>query len=275
MISITRVIFSALLLPAFAGSALALNESADKRIIEQILQEIELAPSMYARNETPVKPMALPQFAAAKLARYVVADVESVELHRKRWIANKVAYGKAYPMRAPLFEAEQEAKTLRALKIPLTLAAAGAPLPTPQQKAAVLQLQASLAVAIFKLDQVHKGMEDAAEWRNKQKIARWKADFDFAQVRVQTNLIYLLEIDFTFGQIRADGLPKLAKDQSGWVIVARPKISVPEGKAKALVKDRLNRLKKIQEEHADSPWSYFAERESKRDLGMEWVAKKK
>ena len=91
----------------------------------------------------------------------------------------------------------------------------------------------------------------------------------------QRAVIYLLEIDFTLGQIRADGLPKLAKDQSGWEIVARPKISVPETKAKALVKDRLKLLKKIQEEHADSPWSYFAERESKRDLGMEWAAKKK
>ena len=71
-------------------------------------------------------------------------------------------------------------------------------------------------------------------------------------------------------------MPALAKDkEDGWRIVARPKITVPEGKAKTMSKERLNRLKKIQEEHAGTPWAFFAERESKRDLGMEWAAKKK
>jgi hypothetical protein len=50
---------------------------------------------------------------------------------------------------------------------------------------------------------------------------------------------------------------------------------VTETKAKDLVKARAKLLQKIQEDYADTPWAYFAEREGKRDLGMEWAAKKK
>jgi hypothetical protein len=275
MIASVRVFLFAMTLPAFAGPAFAQGESADEKVIEQIHREIELARSLYARGEAPVKPAALPKFAAAKINGYAIADKDSVEQNRKRWLADKNAYAKMFPMRAALFEAAQEADSLQALKIPLTLAGAGAPLPTPKQKAAILQVQISLAMAIFKLEQVHKGMVDVAELRNKQKIARWKADFDFAQARVQTNLIFLWECDFTLGQVRADNLPKLGDGETGWKIISRPKISVTEAKAKALVKDRQKLLKTIQEEHADTPWAYFAERESKRDLGMEWTARKK
>jgi hypothetical protein len=42
-----------------------------------------------------------------------------------------------------------------------------------------------------------------------------------------------------------------------------------------LAKTRIKLLKRIQEEYADTPWAHFAERESKRDLGMERAARKK
>jgi hypothetical protein len=251
------------------------EKAADDKLVQQIVQEIELAPSLYARTEAPLKPEALPKFTAAKLAGYAVGDKESVAQHRKRWLADKLAYAKAFPMRAALFEAAQEADDLRMLKFPMALPAAGAPLPTPKQKAGIMQFQASLALAIFKLEQAHKQMEKMADLRNKQKILRWKADFDFGQARVQTNLIFLFECDYTLGQVRADALPKLAAAQDGWKIISRPKISVTETKAKDLAKTRIKLLKRIQEEYAETPWAFFAERESKRDLGMEWAAKRK
>jgi hypothetical protein len=272
MRSIMRVVLLTLVLPAFASPALAQGEGADEKVIEQILHEIELLPSLYARNEKPAAP---PKFVASKLAGYGLSAKDSVEQNRKHWTAEKAAYAKAFPTRAAFLEAAHEVENLRALRIPLALAMDGAPLPTPKQKKIALQVQSSLGMAIFKLDQIHKKMNDVADWRDKQTLPRWKADFDFAQARVQTNLIFLMECNYTFGQIRADGLSKLMGDEDGWKIVAAAKIRVPEGKAKTLVKDRLKLLKKIQDENPDTPWAYFAERESKRDLGMEWVPKKK
>ena len=210
-----------------------------------------------------------------QLAGYEMTAKDSIEQNRKRWLANKSAYAKIFPLRAALFEAALEAEGLRSLKIPLRLVMDGAPLPTPKQKKIAMQMQSALGMAIFKLEKLHKKMEEAADARDKETSARWNADFDFARARVQTNLIFLIECDYTYGQIRADGLAKLAADEDGWKIVAAPKIRATEGKAKTMVKNRLKLLKKIQDEYPDTPWAYFAERETKRDLGMEWMAKKK
>ena len=257
------------LMPRTAGAG---KEDADPQLVQSILQEIELVPFVYARGEAPIKVAALPKFSAVKLASYASGARDESEAERKRWMSAKTAYAKTNPLRAAIFETTQENDTLRKLTMPMMLPSG---VPVPKQKANMLQVQMSLAIALFKLEQAHQQMEEAAEKRAKEKNLRWKADFDFALARVRTNLVYLWEYDFTIGQVRADNLPKLEMDQNGWKIAPRPKISVPEAKAKALLKTRSKHLQKIQEEHAGTPWSYFAERESKRDLGMEWVGKKK
>jgi len=83
------------------------------------------------------------------------------------------------------------------------------------------------------------------------------------------------EFNFTLGKIRADALPPLNEGEIGWYIVARPKLTIPESKVKALAKDVRNRLKKMQEDHAETPWAFFAERESRGELGMDWAGRKK
>jgi hypothetical protein len=249
-------------------------QEADKKTIDAILQEIEMAPCLYARLDASSKPE-LPRFVAAKLLAYQLADNDSVEQNRKRWSADKPGYAKNFPMRAALFEAVEESENLRSLKVPVTLPLVKGPLIEKKQKKGVLDIQGSLAVSIFKLEQAYKKTDDVSDWRDKQKLPRWKADFDFAQARMQTNLLFLYECDYTFGQVRADTLPKLATNEASWKIVLRPKLNVTEPKAKSLAKARLKLLNQIQKEHAETPWAFFAERESKRDLGMEWMGKKK
>jgi hypothetical protein len=34
-------------------------------------------------------------------------------------------------------------------------------------------------------------------------------------------------------------------------------------------------LQKFQDEHADTPWADYASRDAKRELGMQWAARKK
>jgi hypothetical protein len=251
--------------PAFA-------QDADQKTIEAIVQEIEMVPSLYGRNEKPTKLTV--KFSAAKLAPYAAGvEKQTLELERERW---KVSYAQAYPLRAALFEAAQEAESFKALKIQMVFVSPPGPMVAVKQKAYVMQLQEALGKTIFKLEQALKRMLEAEEKRAGEKSLRWKADFDFGHARLQTNLLFLQEYSYALGQIRADAMPALAKDkEDGWRIVARAKITVPETKAKQMSKDRLSLLKKIQEDHPGTPWAYFAELESRRDLGMEWAAKKK
>jgi hypothetical protein len=127
-------------------------------------------------------------------------------------------------------------------------------------------------MAIFKLDQIYERMLDLAKQRDKEKSNRWQANFDFALSRLEGNIIFLMEHDYALGQIRADALPDLKKEDDGWRLTFKPKITVSEKKAKDLVKTLKNRQDKIKTDHADTPWAHFADGESQRSLGMEWTA---
>jgi len=263
--SITLVLLAAP--PSFAQ-----NDDADKKTIKKILAEIELVPSLYAKGETLLTSKTAPKFSSVKLVSYPIGKINTPEKEREKWEKDKESYARENPLRAAVLEAAFETANLRDLKIFTSISTTQV---TPKEKAKLLLGQASLGMSIFKLEQVLAHMREAAQMREKEKSARWKVDFDFAMTRVEGNLIYLYEYNFNLGSIRADNLPELSPEHDGWKIAFRPKATVTEPKAKSYVKDRAKRLEQIQKDHPGTPWAYFAERDSKRDLGMAWVAKKK
>ncbi len=171
---------------------------------------------------------------------------------------------------------------VRALNTPLTLGApsgssqapAGSVAVSPV-KTALLEMQTPIGESIFKLEQALARMKAAGTGAKNETNLRWLADFDFAHARLETELIFLFEYNYALGQIRAGRLPDLGKEHDGWKIAALPKITIPEMKAKQLAKDRLKVLAKIQNDYPDTPWAYFAERESRRELGIQWAPKTK
>ena len=296
---------------AWAPSSFAQGDDADRRTVKRILHEMDLVPSLYAKGEEPLKLKALPTFSATKLFAYPINKKETIEAERGLWKANKDRYANDHPLRAAIFEAAAEMEKLQPLQTPMTLQAAELPKVlfkngrviypldfqywpiggTPyllslhfhtkasREKAealvALLDRQAPAAEAIVKLQPILMQMHEAAAGHDKEKSKRWQAHFDFALCRVEANLVFLFEYNFTMGQIRADYLPDLGVGENGWKIVSRPKIAVTENKPKNWARERMRRLRKIQEDHAGTPWAFFAERDSKRDLGMEWVPRKK
>ena len=267
-----------LLLGVVAPAAFGQTDEADRETIEKILTEIELAPSLYAKGESLMTAKTAPKFSSSKLSGYSIGPIHSLEKERQTWAKDKEKYASEFPMRAALLEAAAQSKNLTKLDLFTSVGAdfnKKGDLVSGKNKRAFLQNQASVGVAIFELESILAQMKDAAEKRDQEKNVRWKADFDFAQTRVQGNIVFLYEYNFAVGAVRADILPNLGKEHIGWKIAARPKITVTESRAKALVKDRERLLKKIQEDHPGTPWAYFAERDSKRLLGMTWEPMKK
>lgn len=307
--STSRAILAGLFLIAGATSVWAGEPEADKKLIKRIFVEVDLVPSLYAMNEKPVKFNSLPKFSAKKLTDYWFGKKEIFAKDRDIWKENKEQYAKDFPLRAAIFEAAAEVYEIRQLKLPLTLETAALPpgvlqdgkvrfpamLPSQagcvcgigafavhpfdpvgaKAKAVLVQMQEPLGKAVFRLEAVHARMKEAAEQRDKEKSKRWLASFDFALARVQSDLIFLFEYNYALGQIRADKLPDLGPGDDGWKIAFQPKVTVTEQKAKVLAKERKKLLERIQKEYPETPWAYFAERESSRALGMVWTAKKK
>ena len=103
---------------------------------------------------------------------------------------------------------------------------------------------------------------------------RWQANFDYAQARLLSRLIYLYEYNYTLGQIRADNLPDLAPGQSGWRIGSAPKVAVKEKKVKDVyIKDLKKLWKRIETQYPSTPWALLAQREIRISLGLQWRPK--
>jgi hypothetical protein len=252
--------------PANAGDV-------DPKIVAQLVREIEQLSSLYAKNEKPVATAALPKFSQKSIDRLKVNDVPPLETARGNWKANPEKYAKTVPLRAAYFTAAENIEQARRLLVPaLFIPRDGL---GPKAKAAFLQKQAPLGLSIFKQEQALAQIQDAEENRNKEKSLLWRARFDWARAVSEADVLFLFEYNFTLGQVRADNLPDLKPDHDGWKIAYQAKIGVTEKKAKDLGKQLKKHWAQIQEDYPDTPYAYFAERESRRDPGMTWVAKKK
>jgi hypothetical protein len=261
-----RSLLLATLLLSFTPAAFAQNDEADKKTLKRILEEIALVPSLYAKDDPALRPKKLPKFSSVKLVSYPIGKINTADKERENWRKDKEQYSKEFPHRAAIFEA---AAIIEKVNAGMTI---DAPL-DPKQKAMFLLAQEPVGRQIFQLEEILAKMNEAD--RDKEKMRRWLLDADFARARLLGNLAFLYEYSFTLGQIRADNLPELGKGADGWKIGIMPKINVTEPRAKQYVKERAKLLQKIQDDHGGTPWAYFAERDSKRELGMAWVARKK
>jgi hypothetical protein len=235
--------------------------------LDGILQEIRLlAP---AHTSGP-KAGALPLFPAKALSGYARDKYKSVFGLRAQYEKNLTDFTQKYPLRAAVFDTSKALDENSKGSFPETLSG---PI-GPKQKAATLKSQQKLGIAIFELEQALAAMKSAADERDKEASKRWQANFDFALARLQARLIYLYEYDYMLAQIRSDSLPELAKGQNGWRLGPRATIQVTESKAKHMFKDLRKLWKKIEETYPDTPWAFFAQLDSQKPAGLEWLAKK-
>lgn len=255
-----------------APRALAQADDADKKTVQRLLPEMNLVPSLYGRDAFKVN--ALPKFSAKKLLEYPYKKKDSVESERAAWQENKEKYAKTNVLRAAIFEAMESYDGMKTFQFAMTLPAGEQ---APKDRADILSKQEPVGKMTFELEmQLLPKLKAAAKERDKEKNRRWQADFDLVYTRVLGNIIYVSEYNYALGQVRAGKLSELGKNDDGWQIVIKDaKPHVTEAAVKQYAKERGELLKKIQEEHAGTPWAYFAQRDADRPLGMEWAAKRK
>ncbi len=252
---------------AFTAPAFAQDEMADDKTIRRICDEIELVPSLHARHQGAANLKGMPKYSTKKLAAYLADDAPAADKERKRWAADKEKYAKDHPHRAVIFEAMAAMEEVQ--KLELRVALLGGPI-TPKIKAGLLLEQEPIGMSMFRLEKILERMKKAEEVRGQEKSNRWLLNFDFARCRLEANLIFLYEYNFTLGTIRKDDLPELRPGDAGWRITSHPNLHIAEPKAKNYAADRAKRLRGFREDHAGTPWSFFADIEGGRLLGMEW-----
>lgn len=249
------------------------QDDASKKAIKRIVEEIELVPSLYAKEGESTQIKSLPAFSAKKLMEFALDKEDVFSRQRERYRTKKDRYVKDYPLRAAIFEAAEEIEKINGAELSLTFTMSKVEKKIKgkkvmDDKAKVLLRQSYIGTTCFKLEQVLARLNEAKIEQEKSK--HWQADALFARAPMVQNLIFLYELNFALGQIRNDTLPALGPGDTGWQISFKPKVSVPEFKVKTMAKECMKLLQKMQEDYAETPWAYFAERDGKRELGMEW-----
>lgn len=244
------------------------DDKASGALISNILNEIKQIPPMKASLKEYMKTLkleALPPFPK-KVMDFYTADYKSwSELEKK--LKDKT-YQEKHPLRAAVMEAKRALDTGEGLRMEETLYG---PL-NDKTKAAFLEKQKEPGLLIFELEEAWDKMKAAAEARDKEDSKRWQANFDYTLARLQARLVYIHEYNYILGDIRADRLPMLEGDASGWRLGFKQKLSTNESKVKKMAKDISKLWKKIGDEHPNTPWALLAQRESLYAMGLEWRA---
>ncbi len=258
----------------FKPPTVAGGNAASPGQVNSILDELRILPAVRDTrlgDASLLRAQNLPAFSTEKLNGYKNEGYQNLADLEKRYKGNGEAFANQFPLRSAYFDAlaalqqsQKEVKMRETLQGPIN----------PKQKTAFLLEQESPGKSIFRLKEALDAIHQAQKKRDMETSKRWQANFDYAQARLQTRIVYLYEYNFTLGQIRNDNLPELAPGQSGWRIgISGPKLNVTENDAKDLAKKTRKLWEKIESEYPDTPWSLLAQRESKIALGLIWKAK--
>jgi len=147
----------------------------------------------------------------------------------------------------------------------------GKTLPVPPQvKNDVMRYQKEVAKAIFNLQSGLEALQTASKERDKEKSARWQANFDYVQAKLVARLIWCREYSLMMGKIRKDELPALAAGHVGWRLKSVPKLQSTDKDIKELVSEMKEALNSLKKSHPNTPWEVLARRESSNYLGLDW-----
>jgi hypothetical protein len=242
----------------------SVGDPASAMQVQKILEEIAAVPSPRVG-----RPGVHPHFNLLKsLPLFSAKDLEPYKADYRSWeeFANEAD---KYPLRAAVVRAVKVLQQ-NASKFAMKEYFGGAT--TAAVKKAVLKEQAAPGKAILALEEALDDLQKAGEKkvRKKEKSLRWQANYDFVVARLKARLVYLYQYNYVLAKIRGDSLPPLEDGFSGYRLGSLKKVTVPESKVKAWVKDIDRTWQKIINDYPHTPWELIARRERLTALGLDW-----
>lgn len=134
----------------------------------------------------------------------------------------------------------------------------------------MLQQQSQAAQWSYLVEAALVPIEKAAAARDREPSRRWRAHYDLMRGRLLALRVRCVEYNSACAKLRKD-LPKFANPASNaWRL--EPSAEIVSGeKAKSAAVEAEKFLKKVVEEHPNTPWADLASRELAAPLGFKWV----
>jgi hypothetical protein len=225
--------------------------AASPELVAGILREIDTLPPVKipAQGIEPLKPEALPPFAAKTLERY--RDD-----------------GKQTPLRDAVIKAIrllEEPRMTKAFQERFPIRGSDA-----NTKAMILKQQREPAIIQADLEEALQELLEAGKQRDQDPSPRWQANYDYVLARLEARIAYVYEYNYMLGQIRKDALPKRDPAvHTVWQLASQEKLQ-SGSEARKHAADAKKRLAKVAKEHRGTPWEVLAKRDTLAVLGLEW-----
>lgn len=132
------------------------------------------------------------------------------------------------------------------------------------------EAQKPMAKLTYQLDQLLSLLEKGEQDREKLTEPRWRAGYDLAMGRTLAMKVRSLGYNSVLAEMKSDPRKFTDEKNDQWALVASEKI-ISGATIKKLAEKARVYLKRVIDEHPDTPWGLLAERELSQPLGWKWV----
>lgn len=154
------------------------------------------------------------------------------------------------------------------------------PIPAPQRRfqantETVLRQQIStaqrpLAVVNFKLDEMLAVLNEGEKDRPKIAEDRWRAGYDLAMGRALATKVRAIGYQEVVAEMSRNPMSFKSAGNNMWELVPSKNWENYPPQVKRLAEKAVMYLKRVMDEHPDTPWAMLAEHELSTELGWEW-----
>jgi hypothetical protein len=131
------------------------------------------------------------------------------------------------------------------------------------------EAQKPLAELSYKIDQIVSVLAQGEKDREKIAEPRWRAAYDLAMGRALAMKVRALGYNQMLADMKVHPKPFQKKDSNEWRITPSKTINAGQA-AKKIEHQAMTYLKRVMDEHPDTPWALLAEREITIPMGWEW-----
>jgi hypothetical protein len=144
------------------------------------------------------------------------------------------------------------------------------PADAPQFKDVMAANQAIAERTAYTVDEALAPITAAAKLRDHEPSRRWQAHYDLIRGRLLAMKVRCYEYNWACAQMKK-APPKFSNPRSNaWRLVPDTEIRYSKN-AVAAAKEAESLLRRVVDEHPDTPWALLARRELKDPLGFKWV----
>jgi len=256
---------------------IAVRQGPESVALESIHLPFWYGGDQYGNLDAGFGPYALSRLAGATGGIYFVArlgtsrltfDPDAMREYRPDWISGD-QYSRGV-QKDPIRGAVLQAATITQQQLPGQPGLTFPPADTPEFKEVMEREQTTVARIEYTVNEALEPITAVSKFRDRETSRRWQAHYDLIRGRLLAMKIRCAEYQTACAKMKKDA-PKFQDAKSNaWRLVATDQI-LSGDKVDRVAKETQALLRRVVDDHPNTPWAVLARRELKDPFGFKWV----